>query len=219
MNLPHLITYLETLSRNNNKAWFEPHRADYEALRVEFTVLVEDVIFRIGEFDPKVLRIEAKDCLFRINRDLRFSKDKRPYKTTFSAAICDLGRNSGQPVYYFHVDEKGALMQAAGVHLPQPETLGRIRNYIANQPEELEAIIRTESFEREFGKIDGPRLKRSPAGFPADSPFIDELKLTSFTLGRDLDVRTIADEELPGQLVEGFRGMYPFVNWLRAAVA
>src|SRR5215213_4148522 len=137
MNLARLTTYLAGLAENNDKAWFEANRAEYQALRDDFTALVGDVIARIAEWDDRVRWVDPKDCIFRIYRDVRFSHDKRPYKTNFAASIGERGRKDARPGYYFEVDEHGAMFLGGGVYMPEPERLARIRESIAEHPEKL----------------------------------------------------------------------------------
>ena len=134
MDFAALIAFLAELSENNAKPWFDEHRPTYERLRDEWIAFVGQVIDGISQFDPSVGIVSPKDALFRINRDIRFSKDKRPYKTTFSAAICPQGRTSGQPAYYFQVAETGELMIAGGVYMPEPATLARSASTSSSTP-------------------------------------------------------------------------------------
>src|ERR1044072_1659378 len=104
MDFPRLTAYLAGLAANNEKAWFEASRAEYQALRDDFHGLVGDVIARIAEWGDRVRGVDPKDCIFRLYRDVRFSNDKTPYKTQFSAAIGERGRKGGSPGYYLEVD-------------------------------------------------------------------------------------------------------------------
>ena len=120
MSVAELAQYLTGLTANNNKEWFEAHRSEYTALRAEFTDFVADVIAQTAAFDSSVAHVDAKEALFRINRDLRFSKDKSPYKTTFSASFGPGGRLRGGPGYYLQIDASGELHHGAGLYQPVP---------------------------------------------------------------------------------------------------
>ena len=124
-----LLGYLQGLAENNNKAWFEEHRGEYQGLRQEFTSLVGEILARLAVVDPAVEHLRPADCLFRINRDVRFSRDKSPYKTQFSALFCPQGRNVNLPSYYFHVaangEEGGELLAGGGMYAPEPAASGR----------------------------------------------------------------------------------------------
>ena len=220
MDFKALIAFLAELSENNAKPWFDEHRPTYERLRDEWNAFVGQVIDGISHFDPSVGIVSPKDAMFRINRDIRFSKDKRPYKTTFSAAICPQGRNSGLPVYYFHVTETGELMIAGGVYMPEPATLARVRKHIAEHPERLSAVLADPAFTATFGTIDGERLKRPPQGYDETMPHIEFIKLKSFTAGvepQDWLARSDA-LALAGEIVAACRAMFPLIRWLREAL-
>jgi uncharacterized protein (TIGR02453 family) len=217
MDFPRLADYLAALARNNEKAWFEANRAEYQALRDDFTALVGEVIAGIAEWEPDVRWLDPKDCIFRIHRDVRFSSDKSPYKTTFSAWVNEQGRRGDGPGYYFHVDEQGTLLVAGGVYMPQPEPLARIRDHIAEHPERLRRLIRSKALRDTFGEIRGERLKRPPRGYAPDHPLIEQIKLKSFILSRERDVRAEPDG-IAEWMIGSFRAMAPFIAWLRAAL-
>ena len=134
MHLRDLTQFLAELSENNNRAWFVMNKPRYDILRVEFLELVTKLIADLGKFDPAVADCNPKKALFRINRDMRFSKEKIPYKTHFSAAINASGlkrpHQGGGPTYYFHINETGTLLIAAGEWMPPPERLRAIRQHV-----------------------------------------------------------------------------------------
>jgi uncharacterized protein (TIGR02453 family) len=171
------------------------------------------------QFDPQVGIIEPKDCMFRINRDVRFSSDKSPYKTSFSAAICPQGRSSNLPAYYFHITEKGEFLAAGGVYAPDATQLGLIRRHIAEQPARLAAVLEAPEFAATFGKLDGERLKRPPQGYDESTPYIEIIKLKSFTVGRELMGWRDRPDTAPDEVIDVFHAMHPFINWLREALA
>jgi uncharacterized protein (TIGR02453 family) len=186
-------------------------------LRAEFTDFVADVIAQTAAFDPDVAHVEAKDALFRINRDLRFSKDKSPYKTTFSASFGSGGRHGAGCGYYLQIDASGELHHGAGLHEPEPAILDRVRDSIVNAPDDFAEVIQSADFLREFGKINGDRVKRLPAGIPANAPFQEELKLTSFWVGQSHDARGASWSDLATAVASDFHLAFPFVSWLRRA--
>ena len=134
MRLRDLIQFLGELSENNNRAWFVMNKPRYDILRAEFLELVTRLIKDIAKFDPDVAGCNPKKALFRINRDMRFSHDKSPYKTTFSAAVTASGlkkpSQGGGPAYYFHVDKDGTLLIAGGEYMPPADRLRTIRQYV-----------------------------------------------------------------------------------------
>jgi uncharacterized protein (TIGR02453 family) len=218
MDFPTLIAFLRELSENNAKPWFEEHRSTYQRLRSEWIRFVGQVIDGISQFDSNVGIVAPEDALFRINRDVRFSKDKRPYKTTFSAAICPQGRNSGLPVYYFHVTEAGELLIAGGVYMPDPATLARIRQHIAEHPERLSEVLADPAFTATFGTIGGERLKRPPQGYDETTPHIEFIKLKSFTADVEPADWLARSDALAEEIVAACRAMHPLIRWLREAL-
>ncbi len=217
MDFPRLTAYLAGLAENNHKAWFEASRAEYQVLRDDFTALVADVIAKIAEWDDRVRWVDPKDCIFRIHRDVRFSGDKRPYKTNFAAAIGERGRKDASPGYYFEVDQHGAMFLAGGVYMPEPDRLARIRESIAEHPENLQRVLRRRGFKQTFGELWGDRLKRPPRGFAADHPMIETIKLKSFMVVRERDVSAETGDLLPW-MADTFHAMHPFLLWLTEAL-
>ncbi|HSU16133.1 DUF2461 domain-containing protein [Longimicrobium sp.] len=218
MDFPRLSRYLAGLAAHNDKAWFEANRAEFQALREEFAAYVGRVIAGIAEWDASVRWVDPADCIYRIHRDVRFSRDKTPYKTTFSAVIHERGRRGGGPSYYFQVDHNGVLMAGGGVWMPEPERLALIREHVAAHPERLRAILDAPGFRAAFdGLWDGHTLKRPPAGYSADAPLIGIIKLKSFIVERERGVSAEAGDVTPW-LLETFRAMHPFLAWLGDAV-
>lgn len=218
MDFPALIAFLSELALHNNKPWFEEHRATYEQLRGNWLAFVGQVSAGIAQFDPSVGIVSPKDALFRINRDMRFARDKRPYKTTFSAAICPQGRNSGQPVYYFQVNATGELLVAGGVYRPEPPILNQLRQHIAEHPERLEAVLADPAFAATFGTLTGERLKRPPRGYAETTPGIEFIKLKSFTAGVAPQGWLARGDQLADEIVAAGRAMFPLILWLRTAL-
>lgn len=221
MDFSRLSTWLADLAANNEKGWFEANRAEYQALRDDFHAFVGEVIADIAAWDDTVRWVDPKDCVYRIYRDVRFSPDKTPYKTTFSAVISERGRHEGHgPSYYFQVDQNGVLMAGGGVWMPGKDRLALVREHIAEHPERLQKVLRARSFASTFpdGLWDGHKLRRPPAGYAADATLIELIKLKSFLVERERDVSRNADG-VREWLGETFRAMHPFILWLRDAVA
>jgi uncharacterized protein (TIGR02453 family) len=219
MDFPRLSTYLAGLAANNDRAWFEANRAEYQALRDDFHRFVGDVIGDVAQWDDRVRWVDPKDCVYRIYRDVRFSNDKTPYKTTFSALIREGGRRGHGPVYYLQTDPQGTLMAGGGVWMPLPEQLALIRAHVAEHPERLTRVLEEPAFKSTFGGLwNEHTLKRPPSGYTADDPMIDTLKLKSFIVERERDVGRPAGD-VRGWITETFRTMHPFILWLRDAVA
>lgn len=176
-----IIEFLKGLQLNNNREWFQDNKSRYDLLRKAFIDEVQELIAKISLFDPEVTGLEAKDCLFRIYRDIRFSPDKTPYKTHFSAFIAQGGRGSERGGYYIHL-EPGNCLLSGGVWCPQSKLLKQLRQDIFDHIEEFTSIIEEPSFKALFPVLEGDMLKRMPTGYPADSPYDYILKHKDFSV-------------------------------------
>jgi uncharacterized protein (TIGR02453 family) len=217
-----LVSFLGQLKKNNNKAWFDANREWYQRLRLQWIDFTQDVIFTIASFDPDVQHVKPESGIFRINRDVRFSKDKSPYKTQFSAAISTHGRHGGRPVYYFHIDHAGTLFLAGGLYMPQPAQLQQVRELIAARPDLVDALYKDKSFKKAFpAGIEGDAVKRPPKGFDPDHPHIALIKHKSFTAASEatLDKTATVDKVILPLVKRQFGGMYPLITFLRRAVS
>ena len=214
MNLPRLYRFLTELKFNNEKAWFDAHRGEYQALREEFIDFMAEIIAGVAVTDPGVADINARDTLFRINRDVRFAHDKSPYKTTFSAAISPGGRHSSLPLYYLQLGADESFV-AGGIYAPPPADLAIIRAYVERYPAKADALLNGASLQSEFGGLAaGDMLKRFPSGFKQVSEL---LRYRSFTVIAPLD--TLSSDDLSAQVVQKCAAMRPLHEWLREAMA
>jgi uncharacterized protein (TIGR02453 family) len=220
MHLRDLTQFLAELSENNNRAWFVMNKPRYDILRVEFLELVTKLIADLGKFDPAVADCNPKKALFRINRDMRFSKEKIPYKTHFSAAINASGlkrpHQGGGPTYYFHINETGTLLIAAGEWMPPPERLRAIRQHVIDDAAGFTKLLKNKKLKETYGELqEEGKLSRPPKGFDADVPHLEYIKLKNFIVWHELDVRKVSD--LGKMLASDFKDAYPLVTWLRQA--
>lgn len=215
MDFPRLTTFLADLAENNRREWFEANRPEYQALRDQFTAFVGEVIERTADFDERVRWKDPRDCLFRIYRDVRFSADKSPYKTTFSAYVSEQNRRGAPPGYYLEVDEKGVLLAAAGIWMPPADVLARLRASLAEHPERFERVLRSRGFRKAFGALQGDRLTRPPRGYTAETPLIEHIKLKSYIVWRETDARGMAHADALAHVVDSFRTARPLVDWVR----
>ncbi|HOK24982.1 MAG TPA: DUF2461 domain-containing protein [Bacteroidales bacterium] len=205
------VEFLKALALNNNRDWFEAHRVNYETSRKNFEAFVQAFIDRITEFDPVLKGLEAKSCIFRINRDIRFSNDKSPYKTNFGALIIRGGRKNIHRFagYYIHL-EPGEYMIAGGAYLPPPEWLAAIREKIAEKPEEFLKIIENKDFKKYFGELDDEKLKSAPRGFSPDHPYIELLKFKSYTVVNYISEKKVLSPDYLDYAVKVAEVLKPF---------
>ena len=221
MHLRDLVRFLEELSENNNRAWFVMNKPRYDILRAEFLALVTGIVAQVAKSDPAIAGCNPKKALFRINRDMRFSHDKTPYKTFFSASITVSGMKKpsqgGGPSYYFQINAKGLLLVAAGEWLPPADRLRAIREAILSEPETFEKVAAGKKLAGHFGGLqEEGKLKRPPKGFDADMAQIERIKLKHFIVWRESSVAGLMPEVLQADIVTGFKAAQPLVGWLRA---
>ncbi len=220
MHIRDLTQFLAELSENNNRAWFVMNKPRYDILRAEFLELVTRLIADISKFDPAVSECNPKKALFRINRDMRFSHDKSPYKTTFSAGITASGlkrpNQGGGPAYYFHIDANGTLLIAGGEYMPPPDRLRAIRQNIIADAAGFGKVLKNRKIKEGFGGLqEEGKLTRPPKGFDADVPHIEYIKLKSFIAWKETSLKKKIPADLEKELVAGFKDAYPLITWLR----
>jgi uncharacterized protein (TIGR02453 family) len=217
---PHLkpaLDFLLALRDNNNKPWFQAQRVEYEVARQSFEDFVDDFIqeFRsVEDFE----NLSAKDCVFRIYRDVRFSKDKAPYKPNMGASVALGGKHSLRAPYYIHVEPPGNSFLAGGVYMPTPDQLAAIRWAIDRNPTRLQAAIGNKPFKKYFGSLSGEKLKTPPRGYPANHPDIELLKYKQFITLHHLSDKDVLSPRLLAHTVEVFAALKPLLDWLNDAV-
>ncbi len=215
-----LLDFFMNLKTNNNKEWFSANKSAYEksvkAPVAQLLGIMSEKFSALGMplvSDPKV-------STFRINRDIRFSANKEPYKTNMGllfpfSPVHSLVRDMTAPCFYFHIEPGASHFVAGGLHMPTAEILKRIRDKIVDDYEELETILNNKALKKEYPVIlDGERLKRVPRGFPADHPKEEWLRLKEYILYCELDEKTILSGSLPDILARKAAAMLPFLEYL-----
>ena len=218
--MKEVLDFLSDLRVHNDREWFESNRSRYEGARRKFLAFTEGLIAGIGSFDPEVRELTAKDCTYRIYRDIRFSANKDPYKTYMGAYVCRGGRKSGFAGYYFHLEPfdseaKTGCFLVAGLYMPESDVVKSVREEIF---EDGAGFVRDVGKAREFRFSFAGALRRIPAGYPADSPYADYLKMKDFCLECPLSEQEIASADLLERTVDRFRGARPFLMRLNRAV-
>src|SRR5687768_17989833 len=211
------VEFLRKLEKNNDRDWFNANKAEFVAANDNVIAVTGELINRIANFDPSVAGIDPKACVFRIYRDVRFSKDKSPYKTNLGAFIAPGGKKAMSPGYYFHVQPR-MFFAAAGKHMPDPSELLKVRQSIASNTTEFRKIVEDKKFKSRFGDLDGERLSKPPKGFEANHPAIEYLKLKSFTVSEEFSGKDAISKDYPTMLAESFKAAYPLVVFLRRAL-
>lgn len=217
---PQTLKFLTQLKKNNNKPWFDAHRAQYEAARIDFSNFIELVIDALQKSDTTITGLTSRDCIFRINRDIRFSKDKTPYKAHFGASIKRGGRKSPFGGYYFHC-EPGRSFVGGGLWQPEAPSLKAVRQEIDYNWDEFQSILNNKAFKKTFGDLykgSDVSLSVMPKGYAKDHEAIEYLKLKSF-----IAETKIADDELTkGHLhkktIAAFEALQPLLNFINRTI-
>lgn len=217
MNAAELFRFLRELEANNNRPWFQDNKGRYEVIKKEFEGVVQELINRISLFDPDIAGLEAKDCLYRIYRDVRFSPNKMPYKTHIGAYMTKGGRKSEYAGYYFHLEPDNSLL-SGGIYMPDPKLLKMLRKDIYDHIEEFEGILNDPAFKKVFPSLDGEMLKRMPAGYPVDSPYGHILKHKDFSVYAPKTDSFFSKEGWMDEAIEDYKQLHIFNRFLNYTV-
>ena len=212
------IDFLKKLKKNNSREWFEGHRQMYEEAREDFVELVAQILKSLSRRDARYAEIQPKHCIFRINRDVRFSHDKSPYKTNFGAAFSPQGKKSPGGGFYLHI-EPSASFAGGGIWMPEAEQLRKIRQEIDYRAKDFKNIVEKKSFLDLFGGLDREAaLKNPPKGYDSENPMIEYLKLKNFVTGHPIPDRELCSADLLKGLEKCFREMEPLMEFLQTAI-
>ncbi|HEY0677202.1 MAG TPA: DUF2461 domain-containing protein [Chitinophagaceae bacterium] len=214
------LKFLRDLKKNNNKPWFDAHRSQYETARSDFEQFIQLVLDKHSRNDPDLKDLTAKKCTFRINRDVRFSKDKSPYKTNFGASMDKGGKKSGLAGYYFHC-EPGNSFLGGGLWMPESAVIKRVRQEIDYSYDEFKKILTAKKLKAYYGGLytgEDVQLSKVPQGFEKDNPAAEYLKFKSWLVLHNLSDATLTSKDLVKETVEAFKLMQPFVKFLNRAV-
>lgn len=209
------LLFLSDLKNNNDRNWFAENRKRYEDAKSNYETFVQEIINEIVTFDPIFRGLEPKSCMFRINRDTRFSHDKSVYKTNFGAFMVRGGKKNGDkfPGYYFHI-EPGSSFVAGGAYIPPAPWLNAIRERIDGDAERLIKIVNDKAFRKYFGGLEGEKLRTAPKGYPRDHPHIELLKMKSYLAEMTIPDKAITSDECFDLVVGAFRAMKPLNDFL-----
>lgn len=210
--------FLKQLAKNNSKEWFDINRKTYEASKEEFVNVVKSVIDKCANFDNGLATLEPKKCLFRINRDVRFSKNKSPYKTNMGASINPGGKKDMGAGYYMHI-EPGKSFLAGGCYMPQAEMLTKIRQEIDYNTANFKKILNAKDFKTYFKELSqDDKLKTAPKGYPKDHPELNLLQHKHFIVMHPLKDSEVMDKNFPIYAAKVFKSMLPLNQFLRSCI-
>jgi len=212
------LKFLTDLHKNNTRDWYHANKDRYKEAIGNFEDLVAILLHTITGFDESVMGVEPKDCLFRIYRDIRFSKDKTPYKTWFGAALKQGGRRQAGSGYYIHISSRQVYL-AGGIWHPDKDTLSMIRDHIVAWPKKFENIVLGKTFLNEFDGLSGDQLKTAPRGFPKDHPQIQWLRHKDHIVSVQIDPDEISSENFINKAGDIYEKMLPLNQFITEAIS
>ena len=209
----HTFDFLVALKQNNNREWFQANNNWYLKAKIDFEQFVSALIAEISKFDPPTGLLKPRDCIFRIFRDVRFSKDKSPYKTNFGAYIVPGGKKIGLAGYYFHIDPDECFI-AGGIWHPSTDSLKKLRKEIYENIDEFLSILNDKEFSKHFDKIYGEKLVNPPSGYPADFPHIDILKYKDYNIYKEFSCQNLFTTNIIDYAARMYKLIYPFNRFI-----
>ncbi|MBK9556062.1 MAG: DUF2461 domain-containing protein [Chitinophagales bacterium] len=213
------LQFLKQLAANNNKLWFDAHRNDYDAAKADFINFIADIIKGVSAFDNTITGLEAKKTVFRINRDVRFSKDKSPYKSNLGATLSAGAKNMQTAGYYFQIQPGNKSFAGIGSYMPIPENLAKIRQEIDYNYKEFHKILTSAAFKKHFDGLDEIEvLKTVPKGYTADNQALPYLKHKSFVVTRYFTDVEVQDPAFSKTLINCLKTAYPLVKFINSAI-
>jgi len=214
-----ILSFLKTLGKHNDREWFEKNKSKYLQAREVFDEFVLRVYDDLVTMDESLAGLNPKKFVFRIYRDVRFSKDKRPYKTNFAAAFARVGKGLGSPGYYLHIEPGNKSFVAGGVYMPEADKLAKVRQEIDYNGPALKKIISDRKFKKWYnGFWDGDQLKTIPRGYAKDHPDAALLRLRSFITTHEFSDSAVKDKKFKRDVVNAFTAVRPLNSFLTEAL-
>lgn len=205
------FAFLNKLHKNNNREWFQEHKEEYTTAHEDMIAFADELLMEMQKHDL-IETISGKKSLYRIYRDVRFSKNKAPYKAHFAGSF-KRATKALRGGYYFHI-KKGESFLAGGFWGPDSKDLKHIRQQLAQNPDELREIINTTNFKKYFGELIGDRVKTAPKGFKKDDPAIDLLRYKQFILQHNFSDEEVLSDDFPQKIAAIFQEMRPFLDYM-----
>lgn len=215
--MKEILDFLKDLEANNSREWFDQNRDRYDATRKKFLTVAEFMIHEIRQFDEEIQALNPKDCVFRIFRDVRFSKDKLPFKSNYGCYVARGGKKSGFAGYYLHI-QPGECFLSGGIYMPPPEHLQAIRQEIYYHPEKYIELIEDKKFKSIYTLPYFDKLKTAPKGYPKDWAHVELIKNRSYAVGHKIEEQELFAPDFLEKAIELFKVIRPFNHYLNKAV-
>ena len=214
-DLKPILQFLSGLEKNNNKAWFDKNRPSYERAKTLFEGFVDQLIRSYGTVED-LGGVTAQDCVMRIYRDIRFSKDKSPYKTNMGASIGPGGKKSSRLSYYLHIEPHDHSMIAGGFHSPESAQLSKFREAVDRDAGPFKSVVGAKAFRQYFGTVEGEKLKTAPKGYERDHPELELLRLKEVVAVHHLTDDMVLSAKFDSHVIDTFKAMKPFLDYLNS---
>lgn len=215
------LSFLKTLKKNNNKEWFDANRKKYDAVKENFESFIQALLDKMVLIDEDLNQLRTKDCIFRINRDIRFSKNKTPYKVNRSAYFSKGGKKSVNAGYYVHIQPGGNSFIGGGLWMPEPNELKKLRQEIDYCFPEFKKIIFSPTFKKQFGALEKEELQmlvNVPKGYDKENPAAEFLKMKSFVATRNFTDEEILDPKFINKVSESFKVLMPLIKFMNRSL-
>lgn len=217
---PSTISFLKSLKKNNNKPWFDNNRDKYLIAKNNFEGFITELLHKMTLYDDDMKELTVKDCCFRINRDIRFSKNKTPYKISLSASFNKAGKKSIYAGYYLHLQPEGKSFVGGGLWHPEASELKKIRQEIDYCFPEFKKIIHSTAFKKNYGELErdeNQMLVNVPKGYDKENVAADFLKMKSFVATRNIRDEVVLSPRFSDEIIQSFKALQPLVNFLNRA--
>lgn len=215
------LAFLKKLQKNNTTEWFKDNQTEYKNSRTDFENFVSEIINGLASMDKAIEKrdLQAKKCITRINRDIRFSNDKSPYKTNYFALFNPGGKKSEHASYYFQLEPNNSFV-GGGVYMPQTPTLNKFRKEIESNLKEWEELLNSTSFRKTFPNgIESPsNLKTAPKGFDKNSNAIEYLRMKGFYMMRTMSDKELTSEDAVAKIIDCYNEVNPIIGFLNRAL-
>lgn len=220
MDFNIILKFLKDLAKNNDRAWFEKNKPKYLEAKDQFDQFIAKLVRDLSEFDESIANLDPKKITFRIYRDVRFSKNKLPYKSNMSAGISPRGKMVDEPGVYLHIQPNNKSFLAAGLWMPQPEPLAKIRQEIDYSSERLKKILQDKKFKKMYGEFDRDQeLKNAPKGYEKDHPLVDLLRLKSFVVSHNFTDEEVKSKAFMKTVIDTYKTAKPLNDFLKEAIS
>lgn len=219
MDFNHILKFLKALAKNNDRAWFEKNKSNYVESKDNFDEFLSKLLIELTKFDKRLTGLNPKKLSFRIYRDVRFSKDKSPYKINMGAGFSPGGKMIQEPGYYLHIQPGNKSFVAGGLYMPDSSNLAKIRQEIDYNFKSFDKVLKNKKFKTWFGELDDfDKLKTAPKGFPKDHPHLELLKHKSFIVSHYFTDKEVQDKTFLKKVVEGCKTVKPLNDFLTVAI-